>query len=200
MLLAVVMLILLLAILNVFKLNIGLKANRVKRTIEHVQLIVIRGLRDSVGMGNSGALPHFFLRWISKILVPKELRSGYPTRSSQNLEPQGLTGKILRNKELARYSEPVLRASSNGLGWQPIMADSFAFSGVLSKGRSSHGSDEWLWKSLRLPHAFADPFAQRKAQTAKGTKVHEGGASCGLLLRFESQQRTFLCPNVPKAP
>jgi hypothetical protein len=42
-----------------------------------------------------------------KILILKNLPSGYPSESPQNLEPQGLAAKIFENKDLAAGPEPL---------------------------------------------------------------------------------------------
>ena len=43
-----------------------------------------------------------------KILIPLRLLRGYLRLSGQNLGSKGLTGKILRNKELAAEAGPVV--------------------------------------------------------------------------------------------
>jgi hypothetical protein len=108
--------------LNVFKINIALAAMRVKRKVERVQLTEIKsispahsgeGMREGEEFAGWSRLSvpeevrsgsRFFLRPISKILVLKKLGTADRPLSPQNLEPQGLTGKILRNKELAASS------------------------------------------------------------------------------------------------
>ena len=55
-----------------------------------------------------------FLRCVFKILVLKDLWASDPSWSGQNPEEKGLTGKILRNKELAAVL---------GLGVLGVIAD-----------------------------------------------------------------------------
>jgi len=52
-----------------------------------------------------------FFSTLGKILILLELRRGYLASSAQNLGSKGLTGKILRNKELAVETRAAARAS-----------------------------------------------------------------------------------------
>ena len=49
---------------------------------------------------------HFFSPVSLKILISKNLLAKGRAERRQNLEPQGLAGKILQNKELAPYLGP----------------------------------------------------------------------------------------------
>jgi hypothetical protein len=69
---------------------------------------------------------HFFSPWLSKILQLIELRVRDRRWVGQNLEPQGLRGKILRNKELAAGSGRLAVAL---VGWSrtfPILHSEFS--------------------------------------------------------------------------
>ena len=59
---------------------------------------------------------HFFFAPFSKILISKDLRGWDGSRSCQNIEPQGLTGKILQNKDLAFGLEPRRLVGEHSLG------------------------------------------------------------------------------------
>ena len=59
---------------------------------------------------------HFFFAPFSKILISKDLRGWDGSRSCQNIEPQGVTGKILQNKDLAFGLEPRRLVGEHSLG------------------------------------------------------------------------------------
>jgi hypothetical protein len=88
----------------------------------------------------------FSSREISKILIFFELRAWDGPGSAQNLEPQGLAGKILRNKGLAPVSEPRMACIPTRLRQQSSMLPSLALCGFLGKGCSLQAADFSLWK------------------------------------------------------
>ena len=70
---------------------------------------------DGLGVGTkSEMVSHFFFVPFSKILISKDLRDGDDTRSRQNLEREGLTGKIFQNKDLAAHFEPQIEDTELG--------------------------------------------------------------------------------------
>jgi len=60
---------------------------------------------------------HFFFALFSKILISNDLWDGDGPRSCQNLERQGLTGKIVQNKNLALgFESPRGLAAGHSMG------------------------------------------------------------------------------------
>ena len=90
----------------------------------------------------------FFSYLAAKIFVLFGLRLGGMRRSGQNIEAEGLIGKILRNKELAAdFRECMAGASSRTGSARTLPILGFAFSSV-KVARHSRGC-EWLWKTVR---------------------------------------------------
>jgi hypothetical protein len=90
---------------------------------------------------------HFFLHQISKILAFIELRSEIWVWDGQNIEPQGLARKILRNKELAPGFAAVLASVLLGKQSSIFLVCSFC---IPSKGRASQDGDFLLWKAVEI--------------------------------------------------
>ncbi len=92
-----------------------------------------------------------FLIRIPKILIPNELCGLGQKWSSQNLEPQGLTGKIFWNKDLAPRRNTVRESAwTNRLGERSRMEQAWAFWN--SQSRSSvTGSAIFIVDGCGLP-------------------------------------------------